>query len=172
MTLGTLGLVIVLAAIACTARARTHTSPVSVRAGAFSIVASAELDQAGDTAGVMVHLRNEATSATSVSLGECALSVSIAPSNSAGNRAAWDQAHWQPNRSASPSIGRVCHLYERLLSTAAGAAVTAPELSARFASRQLLGDSLPAGIYRFIARVAFNDTVVVVVLGDLPLRTP
>ena len=172
MRQASLGCGILLAVNACIPRTRTAPSAVSVRAGAFTVIASAELDQVGDTARVTVHLRNDAPRAASVSLGECALSVSIARTNAAGNQPAWDQAHWQPSRYAPSSLGRVCRLYEVELPAPSGAAVTARELSARFATRQLLGDSLPGGIYRFTARVAFNDTTVAVVLGDLPLRVP
>jgi hypothetical protein len=138
----------------------------------FTVTASTRLDRSGDTVLVEIRLRNTAAHDAVVSLGACALSVSLTHADQLGAQPVWDQARWQPNRDVRPSIGRVCPLYEVLVPAPAGVAVKASQLGARFTVAELLDDSLSAGLYQFTARIAFNDTTVVVALGSLPLRRP
>ena len=140
--------------------------------GPYTVIASVRLVATGDTAIVEARLRNDGRQASTVNLGACALSVSISRADLPGGKPAWDQRLWQPNGDVSPSIGRVCPLYEVRVPAPRGLIIAPTQLAARYSTRSLLNDSLPPGRYLFSARIAFNDTDVTAQLGTLMLKRP
>jgi hypothetical protein len=150
-----------------------HTVPVDDGEGPGQLVFAGSLRQtaAHDTIRISVAVRNTGDREEHLSLGECSLDVSFYRADRDTAAAVWQQSRWQPHPPPGlPLFGRVCLSYALDITLQSGESSAPREYSATFAARDVLGDSLPEGTYRVIARAGYNDSTAPLSLGPIELR--
>ena len=117
---------------------------------------------------VRVRAVNSGGAIRTLEFGDCSMNVGVSSVGLAPTRK-WDFLAWASSR--RPQLR--CLDYQATRDLAPGDSISPAEYRRRLAVRAILGDSLPPGRYRVIARVAangrFSENIVV---GEVELRPP
>lgn len=130
---------------------RAVSTPRFVFTAASRVRSSAE----GDSLELAVTVRNRADSTVHLSFGACPVEPRLRRAD--GNAVAW----------VMPP--RICPMYMRLDTLAAGAAMSPGEFRVAVPVASILGDSLPAGLYRVQARFALMGDSATIEAGTVRL---